>query len=63
MLSFFKLIENLAPIIDQSLMPERLKTDTRLGKSEGLKGQIQLRLSKLWCQIVQRLAPDQKTVP
>ena len=37
MLSFFKLIENLAPIIDQSLMPERLKTDTRLGKSEGLR--------------------------
>ena len=34
---FFKLIEKLAPIIDQSLMLERLKTDTRPGRSEGLR--------------------------
>ena len=55
MLSFIKLIENLTPTIDQSLIPERLKTDTRLGRSEGLKtiqGQIQLHPCKLWCQIV-----------
>ena len=37
MLSFIKLIENLTPTIDQSLIPERLKTDTKLGRSEGLR--------------------------
>ena len=37
MLSFFKLNENLTPNIDQSLMPVRLQTDTRLGRNEGLR--------------------------
>ena len=35
--NFFKLINNLVPIIDQSLMPEKLTSETRLSKSEGLR--------------------------
>ena len=34
---YYKLNENLAPFIDQSLLPEKLKTDTRPGRSEGLR--------------------------
>ena len=35
--NFFKLINKLVPIIDESLMPEKLNSDTKLGKSEGLR--------------------------
>ena len=35
--NFFKLINKLVPIIDESLMPEKLNSDTRLGKIEGIR--------------------------
>lgn len=35
MLSFYKLVNNLVPIIDNALMPEKATSETRLAKSNG----------------------------
>ena len=37
MLTYYKLINELVPIIDKKLMPEKLKSVTRLAVSDGLR--------------------------
>ena len=37
LLSFYKLVNNLVPIIDKGLLPDRLNSDTRLAKNHGFR--------------------------